>query len=1686
MGRAATLAYTGSRLDTVTLADGRIVDYGYSNDRLSSVKALDGAIETYGYDGSGRLNKVTDAAGKAVATNVYDTQGRVVSQTDPANNITKFAYSKNGEFDQTDTTAPDGGVWTDIYYKNVLFTQIDPLGNKSYYRYDARFNRTSDIDGEGRKTTREYSATGQLAYRGNPASNERWTYNTDGTVATHKGSVYDTTTFGYTGGLLTSVKDPLGKTSTLTYSATTGLLETSTTARGKTTRYAYDTLGNLTSLTTPTGAKTTYTYHPSGQVKTVTDPRGNLAGATPAQYTTSFTYDAADRVKTVTDPRGGKTSYDYDVLGLLRKATDAKSRVTLYDYDTLDRLTKVTDPVGKTTLSTYNAMSRPATVTDRTGATTSYEYDKAGRQIKMVTARGNTSGAVKADHTWTYGYDKVGNRKTVTDPKGKTTAITWNADDQALTVTDPLNHTRKVDYDGNGRMTKTYDGLGNGTILTYDAAGRLTTSETARDVTTYGYDDDGNLTSVQNPEGGRTTHGYDDDGRRTTSVEPRGNAIGADPAKYTWQFGFDAAGHPVSVKNPLGHQRTAGFDALGNVAWAKDGRGKQTLFEYDELGRNTKVTNPDGGITLNGYNAAGHLETSTNAKQQATTYGYDAEGRVTSVKNPLGKTVAYAYDPDGNRTTTTNARGQKITTTIDGRGLPTKVTYSDGTPTVTYTHDDAGRIKTVADATGTRTATYNDDNRIAAITSPGLAGSFQYAWNTDGTVRQRTYPDGRRTSYTYDRNDQVTAQTTDGKTTGYAYDPAGNVTSITLPTTTARSETRTYDEAGRLSSLTAPAAGTRSFGYDENDRLVRESPATGYPTRRGYDDAGRLTRACTDTSATSCLPGISGTTHTYDKVGNTTATMDGDLPAAWSNMAQTVSGDVNNDGISDIIAADKQGTLHTYLGRADGTFALGQTQTGNSPAGFTQILPIEYTGDGNLDILAIDKTTGHLLRYNGDGNGGFAAPNDRGQGWAAMTLSAGDFNKDGKQDFLAVNSSSDRMYFYPGTGAGGFDFSKRIDFGTGWGTSRLTLLDYDGDSKLDVLAVNNTDGHLYFHPGDGAGGLGARVDRGGGWAAMHLVPGDFNNDNKQDFLAVDTARKKLRFYPGNGTGGFGTYILQADDWAPYSTPAPLRFSTTGNLGVVAADTSGQLRLWQGDGQGKLTGAVPVNGRTTNSAYDTGDRLTSTTTGTEATGYTYDDDGNQLTDGNETYTYDPVGRIKTAAVGADTYAFTYDSDGNRTTTKKNNTLTSTSRWDINNPLAQLATDTDATGALVADYQYDPDGTARSMDRTAGKYYFAQDRQNSVSTVYDAAGTDNYRYTYNPWGKTTGTATVTGGQTSPFGYTGQYKDQTLPDRLQLRARSYDPAQQRFTTADPVSAPLASPNRSAYNYANNDPTNLSDPSGACPMCIGAGIGAVFSAGIYAYTHQDDFNWRDFAAATAKGALIGAGAGFLAPAGAGLAATLGLSGGRALAVAAITDAGIGAAFSWFINTAQCQPTTPTDLLIGALSGGFAPLVKPALSSLKSGIATRYGVASEGNLISSLLYGARPGVNLPGYEGVAIPRRPTFTELENLTVKHGVEFAVTYKYGPGRNGGGGQYYLHAGGQSHVRFPLEPDRMLVYHTHPKGAHSPSEADERVLESLERLGSPQRVSGIIPVGGSGKVQLFDKEGSAPWLWKTFRL
>ncbi|WP_405988357.1 DUF6531 domain-containing protein [Streptomyces sp. NBC_00986] len=863
-GRAVSLSYSGGTLSRVTLADGRHVDYAYSAGRLTTVTGLDGGTTTYTYDTGGRLSKISDPLGHDVVRNDYDSSGRVLTQTDAIGAATTFVY-RTGE---TDITAPDGGVWSDLYAGGLLTARYDPFGNRTYFGYDGYGNRTSVLDPLGDHTTSTYDATGHQLTRVTPNVTEKWTY-TSGNVATYTDGRSDKTSYGYdTSGRLTSITDPAGGVTNLTYTAA-GLASSVTTARGKKTSYGYDTAGDLTSVTSPLNEQTNYTYDASGRQLTSADPLGD---------STAYTYDAADDVTSVTDPRGKKTSYAYDAAHNLTSVTDPLGAATSYVHDAANRLTSVKDAAGKSTARVYNSAGLVASVTDPLGATTSYGYDKAGHLLSTITPRGNVSGANPASYTWSYGYDSAGDRLTVTDPTGATTATAYDADQRPVKVTDPLGRATAYTYDDDDNTTKVTNPLSQSVSWTYDKTNRVTKITDRRSYSTsYGYDADHDLTSVTSPLGAVTTYTVDDDGRRITATDPRGNVSGANAAAYTWSYGYDQAGNPVTVTDPTGAATHRSYDADGNIASTTDGRGNSTAYAYDADDNLTTVTAPDTGVSAYTYDAFGDITGRTDADGHATAYTYDADHRLNKTTDPLGRVDSQAYDADGDPTTTTNARGQTVTTAYDGRGLPTGRTYSDGTTAVSYTHDAAGQVTGITDATGSRTATYDTAGRLLTLSAPGSSTPFTYTYDADNDVTARTNPDGYQATFTYNADDEVTAQTANSATTKYAYDVAGNLTTTTLPTANGYTESRTYDGAGHLATI-ASANSTSTLASWSATRDANGSPSTVTSTRAGtaqpptgysYDTNGRLLSECTAPSgSTGCPTGSSKTTYTYDKAGN--------------------------------------------------------------------------------------------------------------------------------------------------------------------------------------------------------------------------------------------------------------------------------------------------------------------------------------------------------------------------------------------------------------------------------------------------------------------------------------------------------------------------------------------------------------------------------------------------------------------------------------------------------------------------------------------------------------------------------------------------------------------------------------------------------------------------------------------------
>ncbi|MFF9623794.1 DUF6531 domain-containing protein [Streptomyces griseosporeus] len=866
-GRVTTFTPgTDGLLSTVGLPDGTSVTYAYTGGLLTSVTDPAGRTSSYAYDANKRLSSYTDPAGGQVV-NAYDSAGRITSQTDQNGKTTTFTWDGKSE---SHTTAPDGGVWTDVYASNVLMETIDPYGKSITYDYDRQLRPVGITDQRGNTTSMTYDSAGRMLTRSAPAAlgyKESWTYDTAGNLTSHTDGRGNKTTYAYTANRLTSATDPLGGKTVYSYTAL-GQLATVTSPRGKVTAYAYDTAGNRTSVTTPLGEKTTFTYDKAGRVLTKTDPRGNVSGADPAAYTTKYTYDGRGLLSSVTDPLGRTTSYAYNGAEQLASVRNPAGDTATLGYDGAGHLTRTTDQAGKSLTRAYDASGRLASETDAAGGRTTYTYDKAGRLLSSVSPRGNVSGADPAAYTTSYVYDAAGNLTQTTGPTGATTKTTYDAINRPLVVTDPLGRTTGYTYDANGNVTKTTDAAGKTTSAVYDKNNRLSSStDQLGRTTTFAYDADGNLLSRTSPLGHKASWTYDGDGRRATAVDPRGNVTGADPAAYTTTYGYDPAGNLTKVTDPLGGVTTTAYDALNKVVERKDADGRVTAYAYDALDQLTKVTAPDGAVTAYGHDKLGNLTERTDANGHVTTYGYDAVHRLTSVTDPLGRATGYAYDAAGNVTAKTTPRG---TTgyTYDPRGLLTKVDYSDTTPDVTFGYDAGGRL------TARANAKISEDFGYDAVGNLTKTRGFAYTYDAAGQMLTRKYSDGNTITYTYDADGRTATMAADGRTTTYTWDPAGNLTSSALPTS--ETEDRAYDRAGRLTAVTSAKAGATvtktaltlsAAGLPSRVDVTRAGVGTGgYDLT--YDAAGRLTSGCAPQPWVTGCPASRTTSYTYDKAGN--------------------------------------------------------------------------------------------------------------------------------------------------------------------------------------------------------------------------------------------------------------------------------------------------------------------------------------------------------------------------------------------------------------------------------------------------------------------------------------------------------------------------------------------------------------------------------------------------------------------------------------------------------------------------------------------------------------------------------------------------------------------------------------------------------------------------------------------------
>ncbi len=409
---------------------------------------------------------------------------------------------------------------------------------------------------------------------------------------------------------------------------------------------------------------TEYCYDKNNNLQMIWDANHPRAGF--PSGTMTYAYDALDRMKTATQPWGGAgggtsiTSYQYDPQDHLTLVTDANSNMTTYDTSDRDLMTMESSPVfsGAMNFSTYqyDEHGNMAMKTDPRGQTVIYDHDPIDRMTFMDW--------LGSDLDTTYRYDEASGLF----PKGRLTSIlrpgstiAYQYDrfgrvtqDGALGLTyDPNGNRRTINYSPTTGACYDYDALDRPIALRYTASGGDPCLGSSL-VSSASYLPSGPLTSLALDNGITETRNFDARYYPQSILAPTGMIQG-----LNWSYTEDAVGNISGIADPLGGNRTYGYQDYQYFLTSATGPWAGLSWTYDKIGNRLSEAQAGEPLPFN--------------------YSYTQNGtggrtpKLTQIQprphgNGTGQ-ITYNYDPAGNQTTETSS-GQ------EGSGLGTNLGYS--------------------------------------------------------------------------------------------------------------------------------------------------------------------------------------------------------------------------------------------------------------------------------------------------------------------------------------------------------------------------------------------------------------------------------------------------------------------------------------------------------------------------------------------------------------------------------------------------------------------------------------------------------------------------------------------------------------------------------------------------------------------------------------------------------------------------------------------------------------------------------------------------------------------------------------------------------------------------------------------------------------------------------------------------
>lgn len=395
---------------------------------------------------------------------------------------------------------------------------------------------------------------------------------------------------------------------------------------------------------------------------------------------------------------------------------------------------------------------------------------------------------------------------------------------------------------------KTIDSSGNEILLSkvvyaYAPSGKILKEEhydatnTRRYTLLNQYDKQERLISKTDALGNQTSFTYDDNNNLTSITGPR-----QDQHK---EIAYDKANRPIRISE----WQTDGtiltmhkeYNKLGQLIVETDPYGFKTQYFYNALGQNTATIYPDGSTEQKEYDLLGHIIKETDANGYATCRTNNYAGKPLAISYPDGTEEHFTYNTTGTLATHTDKNGTQTHYTYDifDNPITTKI-YSSANQllkTTTATHTPFAQLTATSASGVTTTYTYDFCGRKQCEEIEG--NKIYYFYDPLGQQHQIKTEDAIHTNLYNEKGEVIEKRTEDLQGNliiqeKYRYDPAGNCNQKITP------------------------YGTFTTEYDTRGQIIKKIDPLGHASTKSYNQLTSIT----------VNPHHITTTRTYDARGN--------------------------------------------------------------------------------------------------------------------------------------------------------------------------------------------------------------------------------------------------------------------------------------------------------------------------------------------------------------------------------------------------------------------------------------------------------------------------------------------------------------------------------------------------------------------------------------------------------------------------------------------------------------------------------------------------------------------------------------------------------------------------------------------------------------------------------------------------